>query len=144
MIWRPFWPYGQKGSKRGPKMGQNGPFWAILGHFGPISALWEAKMAQNGHFGHFGQNGQKCQKGVQKRPILTIFGPGGAKMAKMAKKAQNGPFWPFPAKWPKMALFGPFGTPFWPFLASWRPKSHFQPILAVGGPEIGGPRYGPK
>ena len=122
----PFWPgpteeVTQNGVILGhfdPFLAQNGPFWPILGHFGPygqndpilgyfLCRYWP-KMAQNGHFGPFWA-------------ILGHFGPKWPKMTPfwVTSSVGTGPDWPKGPKWPKMAQNGPF----WPS-GPQGPKSH--------------------
>ena len=94
----------------GPKMAQNGSFWAILGLYTgiyrenrgiwPYMALYRPKMAQNGHFGPFWHLEVAIIQGFWPFwAILAILGQNGPKWPKIGPKtgvlAENGHFWGF-------------------------------------------------
>ena len=115
-----FWPIsGQKWPKRGPKMAQNGLFWAIFrgvlarttGSEGPLGAspgtpIWQA-----------------CQIKV------TGLGDLAQEVAIMAQIV------------PKR---GHFGTPFWALFDHFWAKSPSPVTIRLEGPPRRGPKYDPK
>ena len=143
------WPGpSRKGSQNGPKngpfldhfgvkIGQNSPFWTILGAsgalrspFGPFGPKWVKRGYFRRPYGPLAIWAKPAQTGPSR------FGPG---WPPYGSQFESDPFWthldPFGPKWPKMVQNGP----------KWSKMTHFDPfwtILGVKTPDLDDPWVG--